>query len=60
MKRINYILSFFIAFTLIACSPEEKDLFDDSSANRIEASLAQVNWGFITWKVFLKYGSFIF
>ena len=43
MKRINYILSFFIAFTLIACSPEEKDLFDDSSANRIEASLAQVN-----------------
>lgn len=43
MKRINYILSFFIAFTLVACTPEEKDLFDDSSANRIEASLTQVN-----------------
>lgn len=43
MKRISYILSFFIIFTLAACTPEEKDLFDDSSANRIEASLTQVN-----------------
>lgn len=43
MKRINYILFYFIAFTLAACAPEEKDLFDDSSANRIETSLKQVN-----------------
>ena len=43
MKRINYILFFFMVFTLAACSPEEKNLFDDSSANRIEASLTHVN-----------------
>lgn len=43
MKRINYILSFFVVLTLAACAPEEKDLFDDSSANRIEASLTHVN-----------------
>ena len=43
MKRINYILFFFMVFTLAACSPEEKNLFEDSSANRIEASLTHVN-----------------
>jgi len=43
MKRINYILAFFILFTLVGCSPEEKNLFDGSSANRIEASLTHVN-----------------
>lgn len=42
MKRINYILFSFILFALAACSPEEKDLFNDSSANRMSASLAQV------------------
>ena len=43
MKRINYILAFFILFTLVGCSPEEKNLFDGSSANRIEASRTHVN-----------------
>lgn len=40
MKKIFNLLFISLAVALYSsCTPEEEDLFDDSSANRIEATL---------------------
>ena len=39
MKKILYLIVFFTSILLFSCSPQEDDLFDDSSSNRIDAAL---------------------
>lgn len=39
MKKILYLIVFFTSILLFSCTPQEDDLFDDSSSNRIDAAL---------------------
>ena len=43
MKKIYYMLCMLAVFGLAACSNEQDDLFDDSSANRIDAATNETN-----------------
>ena len=39
MKKILYLIVFVTSILLFSCNPQEDDLFDDSSSNRIDAAL---------------------
>ncbi len=39
MKKIVYLILFFTSILLFSCSPQEDNLFEDSSSNRIDAAL---------------------
>ena len=59
MKKIFNLLFISLAVALYSsCTPEEEDLFDDSSANRIEATLKadkEVNHGHGNIQAILHY-----
>ncbi len=39
MKKIVYLIVFFTSIILFSCTPQEDDLFDESSSSRIDAAL---------------------
>lgn len=39
MKKISYLIIFLSSILLFSCSPQEDNLFDDSTSNRVDAAL---------------------
>lgn len=40
MKKISYFIIFLSSILLFSCTPQEENLFDESTANRVDAALA--------------------